>query len=71
MILADALAQRDSILQNMGISKAQYQGRSFEFPVGDARIKELAYLEGLIKQLTDQQNNAGSTRSTYGSFRRD
>lgn len=70
MTLQDAITQRDAMLQNLGISKAQYQGRSFEFPTGDARIKELAYLEDLITQLTNQQAGAKSSRCTYGSFRR-
>lgn len=70
MTLDQATAQRDAILQNLGISKSQYQGRSIEYPAGDARIKELAYLEDLIQKLTDQQNGTGSTRCTLAIHRR-
>lgn len=70
MTLQDAIAQRDAMLQNLGISKAQYQGRSFEFPVGDARIKELEYIEALINQLTNQAAGSSNSRCTFGSFNR-
>lgn len=70
MTLADAVTQRDSILQNLGISRAQYQGRMFEFPVGDARLKELAYLEELIDKLTAQSNNTPTNRCTLAIFNR-
>lgn len=79
MTLEEAIAQRDAILENLGVSKSQYQGRSIEYPTGEARIKELAYLEDVISRGGTEAAGSGgggstgsqtTTRCTYGSFKR-
>lgn len=72
MTLQQAIAQRDAILTSMGVSRAEFQQRSVEYSSGSDRLKELAYLEDLITQLTDQENgNVRSSRCTYATHRRD
>ena len=79
MTLEEAIAQRDAILANLGISRSMYQGRSIEYPVGDARLKELEYLDSLISaggsssgSTTPVSTPASQTvtRCTYAKFNR-
>jgi len=68
MTLDQAIAQRDEILSSMGVQRSQYQGRMIEYPTGDARLKELAYLEELIDKL--QATGGNPTRCTLATFKR-
>ena len=68
MTLQQAQAQYDEILATLGVTEAQYRDRKFSFSSGDARLKELAFLEELISDLTNQSTTP--TRCTLATYRR-
>lgn len=43
-----AHAQVDAILESLGISRTEFDKRRINYSTGDARLKELAYLQDLI-----------------------
>ena len=71
--LSDAQARYDAILKTLGITETEFQSRRMQYSSGDARLKELAFLEEKIEQLTAQASGSTTTRSrcTLATFRRD
>ena len=72
MTLADAQTRYDSILKTLGITETEFQSRRMQYSSGDARLKELMYLEEKITQLQNQQSGASTmqSRCTLATFRR-
>jgi hypothetical protein len=70
--LAEAQVQYDSVLKSLGFTETEFQSRRLQYSSGDARLKELAFLEDLITKLTAQQSGSSSsgTRSTFAKFNR-
>lgn len=70
--LEQAQAQADAILQSLGIARTQFQQRLIDYSTGDARLKELAYLQDLIASLASPTVAGGGARSrcTFATFSR-
>lgn len=70
MTLIELQAKRDEILSTLGMTAAEYQSRRLQFSSGDARLKEIAFLDEQIQDATDAGTTIPRTRCTLATFRR-
>lgn len=70
MTLIEAQAKLDAILKTLGVSETQFQSQRVQYPIGDSRLKEIAFLEGKIAELSAPAS-AQTGRCNLATFRRD
>ena len=65
MTITELQAKRDQVLQRVGLVRAQFGERSFEFSEAS---KALAVIDSEINKLSSAQTGTSASRASYATF---